>query len=132
MNELDAGGSVKLEGKAIVTNRTRKMREDENRIEFLNVDTVLGWRGVGAIMSTEIYRKEAAVDLYIQANSAHPESLNTVMIKKEVIRYVRCARKRKDSIRRGIDSQKHGEKEDIQQNNWRKQEKGWTIGLDSH
>jgi len=88
LNELDAGGLVKVEGKAIVTNRTKKMGEDEKRIEFLDIDTVLGWGGVGATMSTEIYRKEAAVDLYIQASSAHPESLKIVMIKGEVIRYI--------------------------------------------
>jgi len=39
-------------------------------------------------MNTEIHRKEAAANLYIQASSAHPESLKIGMIKGEVIRYV--------------------------------------------
>jgi len=64
---------VKVEGKAIVMNRNKKIGEEEQRIEFLDIDTVLGWGGAGANMSTEIYRKEAAADLFIQASSAHPE-----------------------------------------------------------
>jgi len=39
-------------------------------------------------MSTEIYRKEVAADLYVHANSAHPDSLKIRMIKGEVIRYI--------------------------------------------
>jgi len=39
-------------------------------------------------MNTKIYRKEAAADLYIQASSAHPESLKIGLIKGEVIRYI--------------------------------------------
>ena len=35
-----------------------------------------------------MYRKEAAGDLYIQASSAHPESLKIGMIKGEVISYI--------------------------------------------
>ena len=34
LNQLDAGGSVKVEGKAIVTNRTKKMGEDEREYKF--------------------------------------------------------------------------------------------------
>jgi len=44
-NELDAGGSVKVEGRAIVISRIKKIGEDEKRIEFLDMDTVLGWGG---------------------------------------------------------------------------------------
>ena len=45
MNEMDAGGSVKVEGKAIVINIIKKIGEDKKRIEFLDMDTVLGWGG---------------------------------------------------------------------------------------
>jgi hypothetical protein len=94
LNELDAAGSVRVEGKAVVISRQEKIGEDEKRLEFLDVDTVLGWGHVGASMSTEIYRKEAAADLYIQASSAHPESLKIGMIKGEVIRYISlCSQK---------------------------------------
>ena len=34
LNELDARGSVKVEGKVIVTNRTKKMGEDEREYKF--------------------------------------------------------------------------------------------------
>jgi len=94
LNELDTAGSVRVEGKAVVISRHEKIGEDEKRLEFLDVDTVLGWGHVGASMSTEIYRKEAAADLYIQASSAHPESLKIGMIKGEVIRYISlCSQK---------------------------------------
>ena len=46
-------------------------------------------------MSTEIYRREAAADLCIQASSVHPESLKIGMIKGEVIRYISmCSREK--------------------------------------
>jgi hypothetical protein len=54
----------------------------------LDIDTVLGWGGVGVSMSTAIYRKEAASDFVIQATSAHSESLQIGVINGEVIRYI--------------------------------------------
>jgi len=33
---------VTVEGKAVVMNRTRKIGEDE-KMEFLDIDTVIGW-----------------------------------------------------------------------------------------
>ena len=57
---------MKVEGKAIVTNRTKKMGEDEKRIEFWDIDTVLGWSGVGATMSTEIWRSSLIFLLVFQ------------------------------------------------------------------
>jgi len=70
LNEMDAGGSVKVEGKAIVINIIKKIGEDKKRIEFLDMDTVSGWGGVGESMSTKIYRKEAAADLYILVHTS--------------------------------------------------------------
>jgi len=45
LHELDAGGSIRVEGKGIVSNRKRKAGEKEKKIEFININTELGWGG---------------------------------------------------------------------------------------
>ena len=45
LHELDPGGSIRVEGKGIVSNRKREEREKAKKIEFLNINTELGWRG---------------------------------------------------------------------------------------
>ena len=69
------------------SNRDRKriVGDTEKKIEFPDINTELGWGGQGIKMETGIYRKEAAVDMYIQSESAHPESLKIGMIKGEII-----------------------------------------------
>ena len=64
-----------MEGKGIMSNRKRKAGEKVKKIEFLDINTELGCGGKGLRMETGMYSKEAAVDVYIQAESAHPESL---------------------------------------------------------
>jgi len=65
MTRLDEGNIVTVEGKTAVINKIRKIAEKENRIDSLHIDTVLGWGGAGASMSMEIYKKDAAADVYI-------------------------------------------------------------------
>lgn len=66
-----------------------ELGEKEKCIEFLDVNTKLGWDKKGRVkVETGIYRKEAAANLYIQASSAHPESPKLGFIKGEIIRYV--------------------------------------------
>jgi len=113
-------------------NRTRKIEEEETRIEFLDIDTVLGWGVAGASMSTEICTKEAAADLYIQASSAHPESLKIGMNKEEVIRYISlCSREKEfekawNRFAKALNGREYTAKQ------LKKQEKVWISNRDRH
>ena len=75
LNGLDPGDRIRVEGRGIVSNRKRKAGEKEKKIQCLYINTELGWGGKGLRMEIGMYSKEAAVDVYIQAESAHPESL---------------------------------------------------------
>jgi len=73
-----------------MANRKREVVEKEKKIELLdiNLNTELGWGGKGLKMETRIYRKDAVAYMYIQAKSAHLESLKTGMIKGKILRHV--------------------------------------------
>ena len=58
------------------------------KIEFLDINTELGWGGKGLKIETRTYRKDAVADMYIQPKSAHLESLKTGMIKGKILRHV--------------------------------------------
>jgi len=71
--------------------RKREKETQEESVEYLDVEIVLTWQSEMRL-ETGIYRKEAAADMYIQANSAHSWALKMGVVKGEVIRYLtRCS-----------------------------------------
>ena len=113
-------------------NRTRKIEEEETRIEFLDIDTVLGWGVAGASMSTEICTKEAAADLYIQASSVHPESFKIGMIKGEMIEYSSLCPQEKGFVKAWNRFAKALNGREYTAQQLKKQEKVWISNRDRH
>jgi len=76
INGLDStGGSIKVApAKGISSMRKREKETQEQSVEYLDVEIVLTGQSEMRL-ETGIYRKEAAADMYIQANSAHPWAL---------------------------------------------------------
>jgi len=73
INGLDSkDGSIKVTpAKGISSMRKREKETQEESVEYLDVEIVLTGQSEMRL-ETGIYRKEAAADMYIQANSAHP------------------------------------------------------------
>jgi len=72
INSLDSeDGSIKVTpAKGISSMRKREKETQEESVGYLDVEiTVTGQPEMR--LETGIYRKEAAADMYIQANSAH-------------------------------------------------------------
>jgi len=92
LNGLDSkGGSIKVGGKGISSKRSREKRTRDESVEYLDVEIVLTGQSEMRL-ETGIYRKDAAADMYIQADSAHPWALKMGVVKGEVIRYLtRCS-----------------------------------------
>ena len=93
INGLDSkDGSIRVTpAKGISSMRKREKETLEESVEYLDVEIVLKGQSVMSL-ETGIYRKEAAADMYIQANSAHPWALKMGVVKGELIRYLtRCS-----------------------------------------
>jgi len=92
INGLDSNdSSIKVApAKGISSMRKREKETQDESVEYLDVEIV--WTGQSEIrLETGIYRKEAAADMYIQANSSHPWALKMGVVKGELIRYsTRC------------------------------------------
>jgi len=76
INGLDSkDGSIKVTpAKDISSMRKRKKVTQEESVEYLDVEIVLTGQSEMRL-ETGIYRKEAAAEMYLQANSAHPWAL---------------------------------------------------------
>ena len=92
LNSLDQkGGSIKVgPSPGISSLRWRGQEEEDTSVAYLNVEIVLTGQGE-MCLEIGIHRKDAAANLYIQAESAHPWALKMGVVKGELIRYLtRC------------------------------------------
>jgi len=89
INGLDSKeNSIKVApAKGISSMRKREKETQEESVEYLDVEIVLTGQSEMRL-ETGTYRKEAAADMYIQANSAHPWALKMGVVKGELIRYL--------------------------------------------
>jgi len=102
INNLDStGGSIKVApAKGITSMRKREKETQEESVEYLDFEIVLTGQSEMRL-ETGIYRKEAAADMYIQANPAHPWALKMGVVKGEVIRYLTlCSAQQRNALKK--------------------------------